>query len=56
MTPATVQLILGLLALAREGLRQVDLAKLDELPPELRQQLIDERNALMDEWAGLAPS
>lgn len=56
MTPAQAQLILGLLALAREGLRQVDLAKLETLPPELRQQLLDERKKLLDEWTVLAPA
>lgn len=56
MSPETIQLILGLLALTREGLRQVELADLDTLPPELKQKLLDERKMLMDEWARLAPA
>lgn len=56
MDPRHAQLLISALILAREGLRQLDIAKLDSLPPELRQQLLDERKKLLDEWTVLAPS
>lgn len=51
-----VQLILGAISLAREGLAQLDMSKLDTLPPELKAKLLAERDALLDEWRRLAPS
>lgn len=56
LTPETyVTLALQVTRLARHAIEQVQLAGLKDVSPELRQQLLDERDHLNRQWADLAP-
>lgn len=55
MDPRHAQLLLMLISAANEAMRQVQLADLDALPPELKHKLLDERDANLKEWQRLAP-
>lgn len=52
---AALELILLGLRAGRAAMNQIRLMNLDELPPEIRDELIRERDALNAEWAALAP-
>ena len=49
MTPATIELVLAALKLGIAAYNQVQLMDLDELPPEVKQMLITERDKLTQE-------
>jgi hypothetical protein len=55
MDEATVELILLAIKAGRVAMNQVSLMNLETLPPEIRDELIRERDALNAEWAKLAP-
>ncbi len=49
MTPATIELVLAALKLGIAAYNQVQLMDLDELPPEIKDMLIAERDRLGQE-------
>ena len=56
MTPAEIVIAaIQATKLARTLVAQIQLSQLEELPPEVREQLLAEREQLNTEWAALAP-
>lgn len=55
MDPKTIELIILAIRAGRAAMNQITLMNMDELPPEIRDELIRERDALNAEWAALAP-
>ncbi len=55
LDPAMIQLIITGLRAGREALLLLKMAKLDELPPEVRDQLIKRRDELDAEFDNLMP-
>lgn len=53
MTPAAIELLLLAIKLTKVIFEQIDLAGLDELPPEIREELLAHRESLLDEMARL---
>lgn len=55
ITREHAELALAVIQAGRAAAKQISLAKLDELPDELREALEAERDELNKEWADLAP-
>ncbi len=56
MSPEQLQLILLILQAARAGLRQVGASGLDNVPQDLKDAVLAERDQLLDDWRRLAPA
>lgn len=55
MTREYAELLLFAIKAGRSAAKQISLAKLDDLPDDLRAELEAERDELNSEWAALAP-
>ncbi len=55
LDPLTIQLIITGLRAGREALKLLKLAALDDLPPEIRDQLLKRSDALNAEFDDLVP-
>ncbi len=46
MPPGTITLILAAVKLGTAAMNQIELLNMDELPPEVKQELLDARDAM----------